>query len=728
MHRLNPSMAAVDRSPSIRRRLALLAVVFVGLELTVFARLISIEFRDGGDYRTAAEEPIVRERSLPAMRGRILAHDGAVLAYDQPVISLAVNYRWLEEPANAAWLRRQARSRLPIADRRKPNRIAEAEQQILEERNVLASQLSALCGLSEGQWEIRARRIQRRIESIAASVNSRHQLRAEQQREFAEQAAADESTSGIASLIGRSVVEALFAFDRQPPLASITIAEEVTEHVMFEGLSLEAIAEIESNPTQFSAVKLVRSYRRAYPERELAAHSLGYLSTISPEELVRSATADPHNEKQPLEYESDDLVGRAGIERRYEQVLRARRGLVTDHLDVRGQLRSSTTVREPTNGRDLVLTIDSALQRSAQSLLDQAIARRLSSGNEAVDRSAGGAILVLDIHNGGVLAAASAPRFNPNSFSLHESVAIESWLHNPARPLFDRAVQMSLPPGSVFKIVSAAAIMDSGVDSRSPVNCQGYLRRPDALRCALFRHYGIGHGAVTLADALARSCNVYFFHHAEQLGHTSLLNWAARLGCGEASGIDLPGEAVGALRPRANAQQADKLDARQIAIGQGPLTVTPLQMARVVAAIGNGGFLVTPHVVDRAMDQAGQFSISDQPAFASPRPIPGLTEEILSPIRKGLIQAVADEQGTAHATVGLAQVPVAGKTGTAETGGRRPEHAWFVGYAPVDQPRVAFVVVIEYAGNAGNAAGPAAQHLVDKMTELGYFSKRVAKR
>jgi len=269
-----------------------------------------------------------------------------------------------------------------------------------------------------------------------------------------------------------------------------------------------------------------------------------------------------------------------------------------------------------------------------------------------------------------------------------------------------------LPPGSVFKIVSAAALLAAGVDPRAPVDCQGYLHQPDALRCALFRHNGIGHGPVTLADALARSCNVYFFHYAEQMGAAPLVDWARRFELGRPAGVDLPGESGGAIP----SGETSKLDGRLFAIGQGPLTATPLQIARVMAAIANGGTFITPHLA--------RLSVSDEATACNSSRllrIPGLSSDMVGALREGLVHAVTDPQGTAHATVQSAQVTIAGKTGTAEIGGNQPEHAWFAGYAPADDPRIAFVVVLEHAGNADTAAGPVARQLVERMNDLGYF-------
>jgi penicillin-binding protein 2 len=264
----------------------------------------------------------------------------------------------------------------------------------------------------------------------------------------------------------------------------------------------------------------------------------------------------------------------------------------------------------------------------------------------------------------------------------------------------------------------------------------------------VYRKYGVGHGPVTLAEALARSCNVYFFHHAEQLGAAPLMDWAQRLGLGAPTGIDLPGEAAGAL-PKLTAPAADlsppsaakppQLDPRPLAIGQGAITATPLQIVRMVAAIANGGNLVTPHVAQRSQlvphdSTSSNPTHSDDGEAADPIPshsarsIADLTPPMLAAIRKGLNEVVADDQGTAHDTVYLADVAIAGKTGTAQTGGGQPDHAWFAGYAPADEPRVAFVVVLEHAGDAATSACPVAKLLVERLAQLGCFPRGIAQQ
>jgi penicillin-binding protein 2 len=238
-----------------------------------------------------------------------------------------------------------------------------------------------------------------------------------------------------------------------------------------------------------------------------------------------------------------------------------------------------------------------------------------------------------------------------------------------------------------------------------------------------------------LGDALAQSCNVYFFHAADQMGPAPLVNWATRFGFGRPAGIDLPGESAGRVPTPATIRDLEGHawragDTQALAIGQGSLMVTPLQVARLMAAVANGGSLVTPHVVSDlglvqlADGQSGSDESEETISTQPPQPIKGLQPSTLRIIQEGLRRVVADPAGTAYATVRLKSVSIAGKTGTAETGGGRADHAWFAGYAPADSPKVAFVVVLQHAGSGTAAAGPVAKRLVLRMQQLGYFGRQ----
>ena len=705
---------------------------FVAPLVVVFARAVQLEFSEGAAFRSEAAKPLVRRQSLPGVRGRILARNGTVLAYDKKILALAVHYRWLEEPPDPQWLRWMARSRLSAAERRHRERVAAEEARVREERAEVAARLARLTGLSQEQWLDLARRVQSRVERIAASVNRRRQAEFDRDRAAPEPAGPSEAGPGDTPLrrIGSYVVDVLRASMDEPP-HRITVAEELDYHVIVEDVPLALVAEVEAHPERYPCVKIVLCSRRAYPAGRTAAHVLGHLGPVEPAEQGEGeAEGDAGHDA----YHPEDRRGSTGLELHYEPLLRGRRGVVVELTDRSGRVLSSYRQLEPEVGRDLVLTLDPGLQRAAEGLLEGALERRAIQSADA--EPAGGAILVLDVHSGAILAAASAPGFDPNLFAGSGAGDVEGLLRDPAHPLFDRALKMAIPPGSVFKTVSAVALLEaSAVDPNQKLLCRGYLDDPDRLRCEIYTQHGIGHGEITLVDALSESCNVYFFHHAGQLGPDPLVDWASRFGFGETTGIDLPGEAFGRLPTPSTIRQQEghawrTADTQMLAIGQGSLQVTPLQVVRMMAAVANGGLLVTPHVVSGLglpelgdeQSTAESPELEDDPIrVPAPRPIPGLNASTLATIREGLRRVVADARGTAHGTVDIASIPIAGKTGTAQTGPGRAEHAWFAGYVPADEPRLAFVVVLEHAGDAAEAAGPVANRLVRRIEQLGYL-------
>jgi len=732
-HRLH---AERRRAPAVvdpRRRLRICVGAFALLLAVIFVRAVQLEITQGAAFRAEARQPLRRERSIPGVRGRILARDGTVLAHDRQVLAVAVHYRYLEQPPDERWLRDTARRRLSRAERKDPVRVAAEQVRVRAERDELARRLAALCGLSPKEWQRRARRVQARVERIAESVNRRRRDAA------VTPAQGEPSPKTWIGRLGRWLREALDDSPAGLPPEPIAVAEELDYHVLAEDVPLRVVAQIEGHPEQYAGVKIAERTRRVYPSGSLAAHVLGHLGRVSTEEKgtryilpERPEGCFAQNIPGPFfdpGYHAEDFVGRAGVERRYESLLRAARGKAVELTDRSGRILSSFREREPGVGRDLVLTLDPGLQRAAETLLDAALARREVQG--LAPQRAGGAIVVMDARSGALLAAASAPRFDPGVFLFGASRDRAALLTDPGRPLLDRCRQMAVAPGSVMKTVAAAALLQTrAVAPDEPFHCQGYLHDPDRQRCAIYVRHGVGHGDVALGDALAVSCNVYFFHHASRLGPGPLVDWARRFGFGQPTGIDLPAETPGTLPTPENIEPLEGHpwrpgDTLELAVGQGSMTATPLQVARMIAAVANGGKLVTPHVVSRlGLPLGGQHApppeLADDPIAAPPpRPIPGLDSQTIEVIRRGLARVVADPRGTAHGTVFSADVSIAGKTGTAETGADRAAHAWFAGYVPADEPRYAIVVALEHAGDAAQAAGPVVKRLVGEMRRAG---------
>jgi penicillin-binding protein 2 len=695
-----PASVTRDRARWIVGLFALALVV-------IFLRAAQLEISDGANFRRLAGRPIEREVALAAQRGRILARDGTVLACDRKATALAVEFRSLENPPDSQWLRRKARARLSPAERRDALRVAAMESQIRDELRAMHDRLATLSGVGQPEWQRRCDRISRRVNALAERVNRDRAERLQQQ-------SASDAPSDDASLA--TVLWGLFAPPEPLPPARVITVEETAYHRLADDVPSSVAAEVQEHPRDYPGVKIVEHTRRDYPAGTLAANLLGHVGRPAGEPSQVTTNHAGH----AIETSS----GLMGAELRFEAALRGTPGLAVQRTDHRGKLLATTVKRGAVAGGDVVLSIDPRLQRSAESLLDQHTRRLRPHEDRLSVRQRGGAIVVIDVHCGELLVAASAPRFDPNWFAAGEE-RVETVLADPARPLFDRVARMALPPGSVFKPLTALALVSQQlVDPLATFHCRGFLEDPKRLRCQLFRQQGIGHGDVMLADALAQSCNVYFFHHASALGGPRLVDWAARFGFGQPSGVELADESRGQLPGPGDLR--GESHTQMLSVGQGAIAVTPLQVARLYAAIANGGYLIKPRVThdSTASPSVAQRSRSaSPPALSRSLRIGGLSDEALAAVRDGLRRAVDDPNGTAFAALQIPGLAIAGKTGTAETGGHRPDHSWFAGYLPAERPRYAFVVVLEHAGSGGETSAPIARKLIERMRQLGYIGE-----
>lgn len=688
-------------SASRGRSILAIGVLFCAALTIVLLRVVWLEVRDGPAYRDLASRPIEQSLTIPGLRGRIITRDGTVLAADRRVSAVALNYRWLEEPPQPAWLKRQVRKRLSATERRRPDRCRAEEQRLLAERADLHRRLASLCGLAPAEWRARVAAVQARVARLRDHVN---QQRLEDWLAQREQNGAAEQTNWAA--LQRLARTILTPQETYGPPAPIAIQEELDYHVVASDVPLAVVAEIEGNPVAWPGARIVEQSRRRYPHESLAAHVVGYVA--DDDETAGPAGGDH---------------GVAGVEARYEAALRGEAGQLVERLDPAGRLLSTYRRTEPRAGRDVLLTIDAALQRSAESLLAAALERR------GPDASGGGAIIVMHAHGGAVLTSASAPAFRPAAFAAHETGPVTAALADPRHPLLNRAIQMQIPPGSVFKLATALALLEQGLDPDDSWHCQGYLNNPESQRCAIFTHTGQGHGEVDLRAAIAQSCNVYFFRRAADLGLGPLLACSRRLGFGRPTGIDLPAEAWGSLPAPNRGAGWQPGDTQSLAIGQASLMATPIQIARLYAVLANGGRLVTPHVVGgfglptANDDELGEHTDPELP-MAPSIAIDGVSSRALEVLREALVEAVDGPGGTAGGGLAGCDIPVAGKTGTAEAGGGRPDHAWFAGFVPADSPKYIFVVALEHAGDAATAAVPVGRRLVEAMDEQGLLGQQ----
>jgi penicillin-binding protein 2 len=717
----------LDGRPGMRIAV-LFGAITVGF-VAIAVRLSYVQSLLTEEYAVEFDRTVDRYEPIPSHDGRIIASGGEILAEDQQVFSLKVHYRWLEDPPDPAWLKSQALSRLDHKARRDRSKVEAEQQNVLNLRDRLWKELATITGQDANALNAKRRGIQRRVEHIYNLVETRRENRVAK----ADNASPRDEQHAIPGSVWEqawwAVVNALTTPPNREETEPLVIREQLDYHLLISDLTVETAVEIEAHPELFRGTRVIVETRRVYPHGKVAPHLVGYRTAIEDEMLRFRRNRFPDGD--PLDYQPGDRIGKTGLERYYERRLRGLRGMRKLVFDRRGEVVKVEDLREPRYGQDLVLSLSLPLQQAAEELLDDCLAHEHvdETNGKVLPIPNGGSIIALDVRTGAVLAAASAPRFDLNLLIDHDEQGWNAVLADERKPLFHRATEMALPPGSVFKVLSAIAFIESGrLDPNQSFHCQGYLDEPDRYRCLIFRSFGASHGEITLVDALARSCNVYFFAAARRIGAGPISEWGTRFGIGQPTGIDLPGERRGNLpmfqTATATGRRTDRSsgDALQLAIGQAKLTVTPVQVARMMAAIANGGKLVVPKLVDTVGPTMVGTLATDDAASVKVEPIPELSHRTLDVVRRGLVQVVASTGGTGFKTVRLSDVNIAGKTGTAEPGGGKHDHAWFAGYVPAERPKFAFVVVLENAGSGGHAAGPVARKFVQAMLTNGLLN------
>lgn len=706
----SPAGWSIDAAP--RLRLALLFLAFAVPVCFTAGRLVWLQVMIPDRFLTTWIRTHESFESIPASDGRVLARDGEVLAFDQPLYSIRVHYRWIEEPPNAVWLKARARETLSKSDRKNPERVAEAQQQILEQRQRMWQTLSELTGVSPAELSDKRSQVQARIEQIAQQVNERHQ-----QKKAVRRTSAGESA-------WRRIWHELSTPPERENDNWIIVSEELQSHVILSQVPVDQIATIEAQPSRFPGVEIESTSERVYPQGALAAHLIGWRSAVDASEIERRKLRFPQGD--PLALEIGDRFGRSGVERTYDSQLRGVRGLKRVVRNYAGEIVETEVVTPPRNGVDLTLSIDAALQKQAEDLLELSLraspdhAQMPDSGLRIPPQAPrAGSIVVLDLRQGETWIAASAPSFNLAAIQHPTQEQWKSWNDDPSHPFVSRVTQAAVPPGSIFQIVTAIAGLDNRLISPlSQFRCQGYLNEPTLDRCKHFLTTGHGHGDINLSMALAQSCHVYFFDLAQRMGPIPIEAWARQLGFGTPTGIDVGGEKPGHVPTTIQATRRARQNSgtvKQLAIGQSDLTATPLQVAKLMAILGNGGHEITPRVT---LGQQGPGEVSSEIELVKASVTPGsITSDTITAIQQGLEMAVADPRGIAH-SAHVDGVPMAGQAGIAEVGSRRPPHAWYCGYFPVDRPRYAIVTYLEHGGSEGaHAAATLARQVVLSLVE-----------
>ncbi|HHY98982.1 MAG TPA: penicillin-binding protein 2 [Firmicutes bacterium] len=453
---------------------------------------------------------------------------------------------------------------------------------------------------------------------------------------------------------------------------------------------------------------------RYYPFGDLACHLLGYIGQIGPSELKELSS---HG------YKPGDIIGKTGIEATYEKYLHGQDGGQQVEVNSLGRPVRVLGDRNPIPGDDIVLTIDVKLQKAAEEALSQGL--ESLQGKQDTKHVKGGGALVVDPRNGDILAMVSKPGFDPNDFVRGISPAKWKALNNPTNPLANRITMFSYPPGSTFKIVTATAALEEGkVTINDRFVCHG--RDPISGKACWILARGQSHGVQNLVDGIKNSCNIVFYELGRRVGIDLLSKWARLYGFGMPTGFNvIPRENAGLVPEREWKERTYKGSDRiwypdetlDVAIGQGALSVTPIQLAMAYVALANGGWLYEPHVVSKVLDSTGQVVWHSKVRVNGHVPISPENRDI---IINGM-KAVTSPGGTAAGSFYRFPVPVAGKTGTAQAP-PGPSHAWFAAFAPADNPEVVVLTFVERGVSGAAAAAPIARKILQ-----AYFDEKAPK-
>ncbi|MEA5113278.1 MAG: penicillin-binding protein 2 [Geobacteraceae bacterium] len=467
--------------------------------------------------------------------------------------------------------------------------------------------------------------------------------------------------------------------------------------ILASGISRDQLEILEENRLSLPGLDIQMHPIREYPHGLLASHLFGHLGEMTEQELGNA---------RYKEYNPGDYVGKSGIERSWEKDLHGVDGGRQIEVDAMGRFLRTVSESSPTTGNSLMLTIDLEIQKQAEAAF----------GKQA------GAAVALDVNNGEVLAFVSSPNFDPALFAGKlTSRQWNEYLEDIRHPLENKALKGQYPPGSTFKIVTALAALEEGIiNENTTINCSGSYKYGN-------RSFGCwnkrGHGAVNLKKAFRESCDVYFYKLGEQLGVDRIATYAKRLGIGTPLGIGLENEKPGlmptsAWKEKRFGKKWLKGETLPVAIGQGYVLMTPIQLAAMIAAVANEGTVYRPHLVKRVISPEGKTLREFAPEVIGRA---GMHSESYRLVKKGLF-AVVNEPGGTGGMARLYEVKVAGKTGSSQVvklrngknvaGYQFRDHALFVAFAPYEKPEIAVAVIVEHGAHGGSAAAPIAGRIL----------------
>ena len=485
---------------------------------------------------------------------------------------------------------------------------------------------------------------------------------------------------------------------------SIEIADNISEKSMLE---------LNEKNSEFAGVEIVSEPVRVYPLGKTASHIIGRIGQIEESELEGNEDI----------YDQNDIIGKAGIEYTFEKYLKGTDGIKQIDMDVDGTTTGEYISKEAVSGSDIILTIDSKLQAVTEEALKNNIEKIASGGFGRSYPADAGAAVVMNVKTGEVLAMASYPDYDPSSFV--NGIDTETWnyyINGDTKPLENKAISAMYSPGSTFKMATAIAGLQEGkITTTETIRDTGvYKKYNSSWKC----WNTSGHGRIAVSDAIKKSCNYFFYELGDRLGIDTLAKYAYYLGLGHKTGIELKGEISGVLASNKIAEQENRVwnpgETISAAIGQSYNTFTPIQMAKYVSMIANRGKKLDATIVKSIVNPDGSEVSRDEYENEVHQKL-GLeddnTEEMsfdeknIDAILEGMRGVTSESGGTAYSIFQGFNIEVGGKTGSAQTGVKDKTNAWFVGFAPFDDPEIAIVVFVRNGGH-GNYTAEVARDVI----------------
>ena len=655
-----------NKNFSIRYNLATTIVYIIGIVLLV--QLFNLQIVNGAEYREQSNTRLTRESILEAARGDITDHTGNKLA----TTKLGYNVELYKTKVTTNELNQSLLKLINILEQNGDKYVDELPIQInpfsftnadeesqrkwKKNNNIDENKTAEECfNILKEEYEINADN----IEDTRKIMALRYEI----------------SINGYSST------------------KTVTLAENISEISQLQ---------INEQSAKLPGITVTSKPIRTYPSGTLAAHVLGNVGQISSDEYA----------SRKDEYDINDIIGKTGIEYIFEEYLKGEDGVKQIDMSVEGAITGENVSKEAISGSDVVLTIDANLQRVAEESLRENI-RKISSGEkgEAFETNSGAAV-VMNVNTGEVLAMVSLPDYDPEDFVDGLSEQQSEELKNGTKSQYNRAITGSYAPGSTFKMVTALAALESGnVTVNEKIRDTGVYPHYHHPVCWIWTSNRIGHGYLNVTDAIKHSCNYFFYEMGYRMGIDTLAQYATYLGLGQKTGIELPNESVGELASKETAEKHGVQwyagDVLSAAIGQTYNNFTPLQMVRYTSVIANGGKSIKPTIVKSIIKADGtevpkeeveQF-VNNKLGYTPTEENYQFKEEYINAVKEGMRGVTSESGGTAYSTFKDFNIEVGGKTGSAQANDKT--HAWFVGFAPFDEPEIAVVVLVENGGHGG---------------------------